>query len=110
MTTDRVVLGLCVWSLADVADGDTLREAGIRTVVRLTHTPPEDGYPDGVAVPSHPMTDGPRNDFEAFAAAALAVREGIGLREAFRRVDEARTAADPHSALVRRATRFLAER
>jgi protein-tyrosine phosphatase len=84
------------------------------------------------------MVDGPRNDSEAFAAAAravvaalergettlvhcsagasrsvsvaaaaLAVHDGVDVREAFARVGAARDEADPHPALVRRAAAFV---
>lgn len=134
---DRVEPTLYVGSLADAGDATALREAGIETVVRLTHEAPPDA-PTGPTVHAHPMLDGPRNDAEAFAAAArtvvaalergettlvhcsagasrsvsvaaaaLAVHEGLDVREAFARVGAAREEADPHPALVRRAAAFV---
>jgi protein-tyrosine phosphatase len=41
------------------------------------------------------------------AAAALAVHDGVDVREAFARVAAARDEADPHPALVRRAVAFV---
>ena len=134
---DRVAPGLWVGSLADASDAAALREAGIGTVVRLTHESPAGGTA-GPTVHEHPMVDGPRNDPEGFAGAvhetlaalergettlvhcsagasrsvsvaatALAVHEGVDLREAFARVGAAREEADPHPALVRRAAAFV---
>jgi protein-tyrosine phosphatase len=134
---DRVTPNLYVGSLADAGDVATLHDAGVETVIRLTHEIPSDA-PTDPRVHARPMVDGPRNDAERFAAAAratvaalergettlvhcsagasrsvsvaaaaLAVHDGTDVREAFARVGAARDEADPHPALVRRAAAFV---
>lgn len=44
-------------------------EHDIDAVVRLSHSDPENGYPEVVDVHSYPMQDGPRNDVEAMTEA-----------------------------------------
>jgi protein-tyrosine phosphatase len=133
---DRIDGTLHVGSLADASDTAALREASIDTVVRLTHDGPEDADGPAVhAHPmlDGPRNDAEAFDAAvrellaalergertlvhcsagasrsvSVAAAALAVREGGDVREAFARVGAAREEADPHSALVRRAAAFV---
>lgn len=44
-------------------------EHGIGTVIRLSHSDPENGYPADVDVYEYPMADGPGNDQGAMSAA-----------------------------------------
>ncbi|AZH27194.1 protein phosphatase [Haloplanus aerogenes] len=137
---DEVASGLFIGTVADAGDGERLRRRGVGVIVSLTYGDPDGGYPDGVTVVDVPMVDGPRNDLAAFgravtavtsrlddygvlvhcsagasrspavAATALALSEGIGLDDAFRRVAAARDAVDPHDALVRRAASVYVDR
>ena len=137
---DEVATGLFVGTTTDAGDGSLLHDHGVTLVVSLVHGEPDGGYPDGTAVVDVPMVDGPRNDRTAFdravtavssrlddhtvlvhcsagasrspavAATALALSEGIGLDEAFRRVRARRDAVDPHDALVRRAVSVYVDR
>jgi len=137
---DEIASGLFVGTTADAGDGSRLHECGVTAVVSLTHADPQGGYPDGVTVVEVPMVDGPQNERAAFdravtavasrldeggvlvhcsagasrspavAATALALSEGIGLDEAFRRVAARRDAVDPHDALVRRAASVFVDR
>jgi atypical dual specificity phosphatase len=137
---DEVASGLFVGTVDDAGDGSLLRDHGVTVVVSLTHGGPDGGYPDGVTVVDVPMKDGPRNDrgavdravtavssrlddhgllvhcsagasrSPAVAATALALHEGIGLDDAFRRIRARRDAVDPHDALVRRAASVLTDR
>ncbi|OYR66010.1 protein phosphatase [Halorubrum ezzemoulense] len=77
---DEVAPGLLVGTMSDADDESLLRRRGVDAVVSLTHDDPDTG---AVARVDTPMTDGPRNEYEAFAAAAETVVER---REAGQRV------------------------
>ena len=76
-TMHRVGENLYVSGSGPAADHGRLREAGIETVVGLTHESPSGGYPEGVRVVREPMMDGPRNDAEAFERAVDATRDAL---------------------------------
>lgn len=69
---DEVVAGLSVGTVSDAEDGSLLRDRGIDVVVSLTHDDPDTEPVPRVDVP---MTDGPRNEYPAFAEAVEAVVE-----------------------------------
>lgn len=73
----RVDENLYVGGSGAAADHGALHEAGITTVVGLTHESPSGGYPDGVRVVREPMMDGPRNDADAFARAVDATLDAL---------------------------------
>lgn len=60
---DEVAAGLYVGTAADATDEPRLREHDVTAVVSLTHDAVE---PARTPVTDVPMTDGPRNDREAF--------------------------------------------
>ena len=128
---------LHVGDRVDARDVESLLDAGVTAVLRLTHgTPP--AYPDSVTVVACPLVDGPRNDLSDFrdavgqlttllgadetvlvhcsagssrsvavAAAALARSDGTDVETALGRLRSGHSDADPHPALVAHARRVV---
>jgi len=128
---------LHVGDRADARDVESIRDAGITAVLRLTHGAPP-AYPDSVTVVECPLVDGPQNDpanvrdavarlttllyadetvlvhcsagssrSVAVAAAALARLNGTDVETALERLRSAHPGADPHPALVENARRVV---
>jgi atypical dual specificity phosphatase len=77
---NEVVDGIFVGTVSDAEDGSLLGDRDIDVVVSLTHDDPDTG---AVARVDAPMTDGPQNEYSAFADAAETV---VTRRDAGRRV------------------------
>jgi hypothetical protein len=58
-----------VGTIEDADRGAFLENHGIETVVSLTHSPPDTGFPETVSVRQVPLTDGPQNDRSQFETA-----------------------------------------
>ena len=69
---NRITDRLCVGDVRDAGAERAYDRHGVDAVVRLTHTEPAEGYPDGIAVHDHPIRDGPGNDPTATTAAVEA--------------------------------------
>ncbi|WP_253739218.1 dual specificity protein phosphatase family protein [Halohasta salina] len=63
---DRVAESLFVGTIEDAGTGPLLENHGTETVVSLTHSPPDTGFPESVSVKQVPLTDGPQNDRAQF--------------------------------------------
>lgn len=61
---DRITDSLYIADIEQAGRHRNYRKHGIDAVVRLTHAPPERGYPDTITPYERPMMDGPRNDPE----------------------------------------------
>ena len=66
---DRVAESLFVGTITDAGAGVGLRTSGIETIVSLTHTAPNSGFPESVSVRQVPLIDGPQNDRTQFETA-----------------------------------------
>ena len=66
---DRVTESLFVGTIEDAGTGPLLENHGIETVVSLTHSPPDTGFPGSVSVKQVPLIDGPQNDQAQFETA-----------------------------------------
>jgi atypical dual specificity phosphatase len=64
-----------IGNIQDASDHESIQEAGISTVVKLTNREPTKGYPKKVDVVRHPMMDGPRNEGKTFRRAVKSVTE-----------------------------------
>jgi predicted protein tyrosine phosphatase len=80
---DEIASGLFVGTSADAGDQSQLAEHDITTVVSLTHSEPDGGFPASLTVHRRPMMDGPQNDHETFTTA---VRDVLSEREVDERV------------------------
>ncbi|ELZ46089.1 Dual specificity protein phosphatase [Halorubrum californiense DSM 19288] len=106
---DEVADGIFVGTVSDAEDESLLRRRGVDAVVSLTHDDPDTG---AVARVDAPMTDGPRNEYDAFAAAAETV---VKRREAGQRVlihcsaGASRSPAVAAAAMTRLTDRSLGE-
>jgi len=69
----QVAPGLYVSGIEDAGNPEKLTSRGITAVLKLTHGSPSEPYPERVRVASHPLVDGPRNDFRNFEAAVEAL-------------------------------------
>jgi len=75
---DRVAESLFVGTIEDAGTGPLLENNGIETVVSLTHSPPETGFPESVSVRQVPLTDDPQNNRAQFNEAVDAlVRQAV---------------------------------
>ena len=63
---DHVAESLFVGTIEDAGTEPLLENHGIETVVSLTHSPPDTGFPESVSVKQVPLTDGPQNDRAQF--------------------------------------------
>jgi hypothetical protein len=70
---DHVTDSLLVGDADDASDHDAVRAAGVTVVLSLTHDSPATPA-RGYRIADHPLVDGPRNDADAFAAAADTLR------------------------------------
>ena len=57
---------LYIGNLQDASDGRKLGEEGVDSVLKLTYTDPDDGYPETIEVHEFSMRDGPQNDERVF--------------------------------------------
>jgi atypical dual specificity phosphatase len=67
---NEVTSQLYVGDIQQAGRPQAYRRNDIDVVVQLTHSSPDDGYPDGVAVHHHAMRDGPQNDSTRMVEAA----------------------------------------
>lgn len=74
---DEVADGLFVGTHEDAGDGTLIREHSITSIVSLTHSKPDGGFPSDPAVVNMPMIDGPQNDQERFGRAVIRVLSGL---------------------------------
>jgi len=75
---DRVAESLFVGTIEDAGTGPLLENHGIETVVSLTHSPPDTGFPESVSVRQVPLTDDPQNNRAQFNEAVDAlVRQAV---------------------------------
>jgi len=63
---DHVAESLFVGTIEDAGTEPLLKNHGIETVVSLTHSPPNTGFPASVSVKQVPLTDGPQNNQAQF--------------------------------------------
>ena len=70
---DQITASLFVGTIADAGRDSHLRKENIATVVSLTHSEPDTGFPESVTVTRVPITDGPQHDRAQFEAAVDAV-------------------------------------
>lgn len=63
---DEVADGLFVRTVEDAGDKALIREHRIASIVSLTHSEPDGGFPSDLTVDNVPMIDGPRNDHQRF--------------------------------------------
>jgi len=70
---DEVADGLFVGTAEDAGAGALLCEQGVETIVSVTHSGPDGGFPAGVTVERVPMMDGPRNEQQRFDRAVTHV-------------------------------------
>jgi protein-tyrosine phosphatase len=63
---DEVADGLFVGTVEDAGDHALIREHSIATIVSLTHSDPDGGFPSDLTVKNAPMMDGPRNEQQSF--------------------------------------------
>lgn len=63
---DEVANGLFVGTIEDAGDNALIRKHSITTIVSLTYSDPDDGFPSNLTVKTVPMVDGPRNDQQRF--------------------------------------------
>ncbi|GAB3319141.1 protein phosphatase [Haloplanus rallus] len=128
---------LHVGDRADARDVESMLDAGVTAVLRLTHGAPP-AYPDSVTLVERPLVDGPQNDPSnvrdavdrlttlldadetvlvhcsagssrsvAVAAAALARLNGTDVETALERLRSVHPDAEPHPALVDNARRVV---
>jgi protein-tyrosine phosphatase len=64
---DEVADGLFVGTVEDAGNKALIREYSIATVISLTHSEPDGGFPSDLTIKNVPMIDGPRNDQQRFA-------------------------------------------
>ncbi|WP_075936324.1 dual specificity protein phosphatase family protein [Halosegnis longus] len=65
----NVAPGLFIADIQQAGDQHRYDTHEISDVVKLTHEPPDGGYPQAVSVHDHPMVDGPQNDRDSLAQA-----------------------------------------
>lgn len=80
---NEVTSQLYVGDIQQAGRPQAYRRHEIEAVVQLTHSNPDNGYPDGVEVHQHAMRDGPQNDSARMTAA---VSETVSLLESGHRV------------------------
>jgi protein-tyrosine phosphatase len=66
---------LYIGDAIDASDHQKIKSRGVDSVVKLTYSGPDDGYPDSVDVHEYSMRDGPQNDPETFRQAVEHLRE-----------------------------------
>ena len=63
---DEIADRLFVGTVEDAGDEALIRKHSIVSIVSLTHSEPDGGFPSDLTVKNVPMRDGPRNDQQRF--------------------------------------------
>jgi len=70
---DEIADRLFVGTVEDAGDEALIRKHSIVSIVSLTHSEPDGGFPSDLTVKNVPMRDGPRNDQQRFDRAVTHV-------------------------------------
>lgn len=137
---DRITDGIYIGDIGDAGNADWLREGSPTAVLKLSHSDPEEPYPEAVTVREVPLIDGPQNDYRDFeravetllelladhtvfvhcragvsrsssvTAAALAVRRDVTVDGAITFIEDHRPRIHPHPDLRTQAELFVERR